>query len=109
MRTAFHVSDADAYRTAEAKVRNLLGDETLDLSEVAVVVDHPKSINAAAGRLQDATESLAEMGATVKLCSNAFGGADADETVFSEGVELVSSGVGELTRLQNSGWTYIRL
>lgn len=45
------------------------------------------------------------MGATVKLCTNAFSG----EEEFPEDVELVSSGVGELTRLQNGNWAYIRL
>jgi hypothetical protein len=109
MRTVYHVSDAEAYRIAEAKVRNLLGDETLEMAEVAVLIDHPGSIDAAAKGHRQTTGALVEMGATVKLCSNAFGGAETDQAVFPDGVELVSSGVGELTRLQREGWAYIRL
>ncbi|MEF8859976.1 MAG: hypothetical protein V5A38_13805 [Halolamina sp.] len=109
MRTVYHVSDADAYHISEGKVRNLLGDETLDMTAAAVLIDHPGSIDAAAKGHRQTTEALVGMGATVKLCSNAFGGAEADEDVFPDGVELVSSGVGELTRLQNEGWVYIRL
>ena len=109
MHTVYHVSDADAYRTAESKVRNLLDDEAVDVDAVAVVVDHPNSIDAAAGRLRSTTEALVGMGATVKLCTNAFSGTEAVESGFPPGVELVSSGVGELTRLQTDGWAYIRL
>lgn len=109
MQTVYHVSDVAAYRTAEAKVRNLLGDETLDVEAVAVVVDRPTVIDAVALDLGETTAKLVELGATIKLCSNAARGADAVEGDFGEGVEFVSSGVGELTRLQNEGWSYIRL
>ena len=109
VQTVFHVSDVAAYRTAEAKVRNLLGDESLDVDEVAVLVDRPTVIDAVALDLGETTAKLVELGATVKLCSNAAKGADAVEGDFGEGVEFVSSGVGELTRLQDEGWTYVRL
>ncbi|GAB7094152.1 DsrE family protein [Halolamina litorea] len=109
MHTVFHVSGVDAYRTAEAKVRNLLDDETVDIEAVAVVVDRPTVIDAAAMDCRATTDVLVEMGATVKLCSNAARGAEAGESDFGEGVEFVSSGVGELTRLQDAGWAYIRL
>ncbi|NHX35111.1 MULTISPECIES: DsrE family protein [Halolamina] len=109
MNTVYHVSDVDAYRVAEPKVRNLLDDETLDVDAVTVVVDRPAVIDAAAGDLQETSDALVEMGATVKFCSNAAQGADAGEADFGDGVEFVSSGVGELTRLQTNGWAYIRL
>lgn len=109
MHTVYHVSDVEAYRTAEPKVRNLLEDDTLDIDGVAVVVDRPGVIDAAAGDRQETTDALVGMGAAVKLCSNAAVGAEAAESDFGEGVEFVSSGVGELTQLQDSGWAYIRL
>jgi len=107
--TVYHVSSVEAYRTAEPKVRNLLDDESLDLDGVAVVVDRPAVIDAAAMDCRETTNALVEMGATVKLCSNAAVGAEAEEADFGERVEFVSSGVGELTQLQDSGWAYIRL
>jgi hypothetical protein len=107
--TVFHVSDIDAYRTAEPKVRNLLGDDSLETDEVAVLVDRPTVIDAAALDCSETTAKLVALGATVKLCSNAARGADAVAGDFGEGVEFVSSGVGELTRLQKQGWAYIRL
>ena len=109
MHTVYHVSSIDAYRTAEPKVRNLIDDETLEIDGVAVVVDRPTVIDAAATDCRATTDALVGMGATVKLCSNAARGAEAGERDFGEGVAFVSSGVGELTRLQDSGWAYIRL
>ncbi|QKY21044.1 DsrE family protein [Halolamina sp. CBA1230] len=109
MHTVFHASTVDAYRTAEPKVRNLLDDETVDIDAVAVVVDSSEVIDAAADAESATTDALTDLGATVKLCSNAARGADAGEDAFGDGVEFVSSGVGELTRLQDSGWAYIRL
>ena len=129
MHTVFHVSAVDAYRTAEPKVRNLLDDETVDIDAVAVVIDSSEVIDAAAGAESATTDALTDLGAAVKLCSNAArgvdgsfapvrqpeppnggsGDADAGKDAFGDGVEFVSSGVGELTRLQGSGWAYIRL
>jgi intracellular sulfur oxidation DsrE/DsrF family protein len=109
MHTVFHVSSIDAYRTAEPKIRNLLDDETLDLDGVAVAVDRPAVIDAAADAESAVTDALVGMGATVKLCSNAARGASAGKDDFGAGVQFVPSGVGELTRLQTNGWAYIRL
>ena len=109
MRTVFHVSDAEAYRTAERKVSNLLDDGSVEIDAVAVVVDSGAVIAALDSNLADATDGLTGMGATVKLCSNAARGVDAEAAAEPAGVELVPSGVGELTRLQTEGWAYIRL
>ncbi|MCD2203935.1 DsrE family protein [Halobacterium sp. KA-6] len=51
---------------------------------------------------------LIDRGVTVKQCSNTIEGTDISEDDLIEGVELVSSGVGELTRLQNEGYAYIK-
>ena len=107
METVFHASHLDQYRVVDAKVRNLLDDDTLDLERVAVLVDRGGTIDAAAD-LRETTEAVLDAGATLKLCSNALRGADVDADAFPEGTEVVSSGVGELTRLQDDGWAYIR-
>ncbi|MUV61326.1 DsrE family protein [Halobacterium sp. CBA1126] len=51
---------------------------------------------------------LIDRGVTVKQYSNTIEGADISEDDLIGGVELVSSGVGELTRLQNEGYAYIK-
>lgn len=108
MRTVFHASRPDQFRVVDAKVHNLLADETLAVDAVAVVVDRSGTIDAAATDLRETTAAVLDAGATLKLCSNALRGADADLDAFPDGTEAVSSGVGELTRLQHRGWAYVR-
>lgn len=108
MRTVFHVSDPDALSTVVAKVENLYDDDALVVDTVSVVFDRGAVIDALVDD-PDAAAALVAAGATPRVCSNALGGADADRESLPEGVRVVSSGVGELTRLQDAGYAYIRV
>lgn len=106
MRTVFHVSTPEQLSYTDAKVENLLADETVAIDEVAVVLDAPGAIDAAASRLRGKTETILAAGGRFAVCSNASRGAsEADR--LPEGVETVASAVGELTRLQDEGYAYI--
>lgn len=108
MRTVFHVSTEEQLSYVDAKVQNLLTDETVDIEHVAVVLDAPGPIDAAAGRLSDEAEAVIKTGGDFEICSNAARGAVNSVDDLPDGVEQVSSGVGELTRLQSQGYAYIR-
>ena len=73
---------------------------------MAVVLDAPGQIEAAAGRLNGVLEAILEAGGAILVCSNALGGADTSE--LPTGLEQVPSGVGALTQLQDRGYAYIR-
>lgn len=109
MRTVFHVSTPEHLSYVDAKVRNLLADETVETETVAVVVDAGRAIDAAAGPRRGNVERVLAAGGRFAVCSNALGGADSDLEALHDGVERVSSGVGELTRLQHEGYAYVRL
>jgi intracellular sulfur oxidation DsrE/DsrF family protein len=70
---------------------------------VAVVVDAPGPIDAAADHLSDEAEAVIEAGSDFEVCSTAARGAANDVDVLPDFVEQVSSGIGELTRLQDQG------
>ncbi|MFC7096978.1 hypothetical protein [Halobaculum marinum] len=114
MRTVFHVSTVDQLSYVDAKVTNLLADETVPVSHVAVVVDNPAVIDAAeSGDGRERVETVLAAGGddaetAFRVCSNALRGATATLDDLPHGVERASSGVGELTRLQADGWAYIR-
>lgn len=108
MRTVFHVSTAEQLSSVDAKVKNLLADETVDVGHVAVVLDSPGAIDAAATRLRDNVGTILAAGGDFEICSNAARGASSVDELPA-GVETVASGVGELTRLQHDGYAYIRL
>ncbi|MFC6786568.1 hypothetical protein ACFQFH_11925 [Halobaculum halobium] len=121
MRTVFHVSTVGQLSYVDAKVTNLFGDDAVPVDAVAVVVDTPAVIDAAAeGDGRERVEAVLAAGGggddtdgagtqtAVRVCSNALRGATATLDELPAGVEAASSGVGELTRLQGDGWAYIR-
>lgn len=111
MRVVFHHSndDPDLHEEVAANIGNLLDDDTVDLDTVALVAngdgldflldDSPQ---------RDRIVELQQRGVQFKQCSNTLDGSDATEDDLVDGVELVSSGVGELARLQADGWAYLR-
>lgn len=107
--TVFHCSTSDSLAITDAKVTNLLGDETVEIESVAVVVDSPTVIDAAAGTHRETVEAVLDAGSEFCVCSNALRGATSSLADLPDGTDRVSSGVGELTRRQNEGAAYIRL
>lgn len=110
MHTVFHVSSPDALAIAPAKIRNLLADATVTLDEVRVVIDDSTTV-AQLDEDNDTVTELDSLPETVRIgvCSNALSGAPVDDETLPTFVETLSSGVGELTRLQSNGFAYIRL
>jgi len=111
VQTVFHVSTPEDVRTVVAKVRNLLADETVEMESAAVVLDSGAAIaelHDGSDLADDLRDLLAES-VELKVCRNAAQHPVVSEADLLEGVEVVSSGVGELTRLQNGGYAYIRL
>lgn len=111
MRAVFHHSNDNQalHERVVGNVANLLDDETVDLDAVAVVTN--------SGGLQlvrddspqrDQVAALIERGVAFNQCSNTIDGTDVTVEDLVDGVELVSSGVGELTRLQAAGYAYVK-
>jgi uncharacterized protein len=108
--TVFHLvsGDSDDQELTLTLAENLTKDETIDMDDVAVLAQ-AEGIDPvrADGDQSDHVQSLIEDGVSVKACSNTLDMFDLTEADLVEGVETVSSGVGELTRLQNDGYAYI--
>lgn len=111
MKTVFHVSTPEDVQVVVAKVRNLLGDETVEMESVAVVLDRGEAIARlhADSDLAEELRGLLDDGVGLKACSNAAQHPTVSHEELLPGVEVVSSGVGELTRLQDADYAYIRL
>jgi intracellular sulfur oxidation DsrE/DsrF family protein len=110
-KTVFHLigGSADEQDLALTLAENLTKDDTIEMDDVAVLAQaegiDPVTAN---GDESDRVRALIEDGVSVKACSNTLAMFDLDESDLVDGVETVSSGVGELTRLQNDGYAYIR-
>ena len=111
MRTVFHLiaGDAEDQQTTLVLAENLTKDETVEMDDIAVVAQADGIVPLTAdGEGADDVRSLIGEGVSFKACSNTLEMKGIDESDLVDGVETVSSGVGELTRLQDDGYAYIR-
>lgn len=110
MNVVFHHTDDDPelHARVTGNIENLLDDETVDTDDVALV-----SNGGGIGLLteespqREAVEDLQARGVAFKQCSNTLTGIDTTADDLIDGVEPVSSGVGEVARLESAGYIYI--
>ena len=111
MQTVFHLitGDSDRQKTALTIAENLTEDDSVEMDDVAVVAQ-AEGIEplTAGGTHSETVESLLETGISFKACGNTLDMEGLDESDLVDGVETVPSGAGELTRLQDDGYSYIR-
>ncbi|WP_158058526.1 DsrE family protein [Halorussus halophilus] len=110
MKAVFHQStdDPGLHDRVLGNVANLLDDETMELDSVALVANSGGlELLLEDSPYRERVERLRERGVQFKQCENTIEGTDISESDLVSGVELVSSGVGELTRLQSSRYAYI--
>lgn len=107
----FHlsVSTEKRRRTVVNNMTNLLEDETVDIENLALVANSGGiELLAAGGTFSAQIDALADQGAQFKVCSNSLWQSAYDESGLHPESEVVSSGVGELGRLQEPGYEYIK-
>lgn len=109
MKTAFHIATVQANKVFQAlrNVENLLAE--YPETEVAVVANTSAvTILKEDSQFQDRVEELADRGVEFKACRNSIESTSMEEDEILDAVEVVPSGVGELTRLQDEGYGYIK-
>jgi len=108
-RVVFHIDEDDESRVLLllSNVRNLMED----LESVRIeVVAYSMGVNALR-RDSEYSEDIAELigqGVMFCACSNTLRASYIDVSDLLEGVQVVSSGVGQIVRRQTEGWAYIR-
>ncbi|ELZ22212.1 hypothetical protein C477_04299 [Haloterrigena salina JCM 13891] len=111
MQTVFHLiaDDPDQRQTALTIAKNLTEDDSVEIDDIAIVAQ-AEGIEplTAGGDGSNMVEELLERGLSVKACGNTLELKDLAESDLVDGVETVPSGGGELTRLQDEGYAYIR-
>lgn len=111
MNVVFHHSndDPDLHDRVTNNVANLLDDATVETDEVTLVANSGGlQLLVADSPQREAVETLQERGVVFKQCRNTFAGTEVGEADLIDGVEVVPSGVGELARLQEAGYTYLK-
>lgn len=110
-KTVFHLPESDeAYaERALGNASNLLADDTVDVAATVVANGDGVAHLLGDAPTADSVRELLEAGVDVCACGNTIRkreGIDEDDLI--EGVTVVSSGMGELTRRQADGAAYVR-
>lgn len=112
MKTVFHLSTDDTAKVSEllGNIKNLKEDETVEIEKITALLNGDAVLTALEGSgAEEFIRGHLEDGVEFRVCSNSVDGRDLDREELIDGVEVVSSGVGELNRLQEEDFNYIRL
>jgi intracellular sulfur oxidation DsrE/DsrF family protein len=111
MQSVIHLVSGDEaeQETALAIAENLLADESEGIDDVAVVAqaDGVAAIQTGEGS-EEQVRALLDEDVSFKACSNTLEMKGLDESDLVDGVETVSEGAVEVTRLQTDGYAYLR-
>jgi uncharacterized protein len=112
-RVVFHVNVADEERWQEAltnveNVQKAFGADHVDIEVVAhgAGIGLVERKNAA---LRDRIATIEKTGPVFAACTNTLKKKNLTAADLTAGVKIVDSGVAELIRRQEAGWTYIKL
>lgn len=105
----FHMNDEGRAEDTLKNIDNLLKDIQEDI-EVSLVI-HSKGVypfkkNKNANRQK--IEKLISKGVTISVCNNTLQALNLELDDFIDGINIVSSGMGEIVRKQGEGWLYIK-
>ncbi|MHB1614876.1 MAG: DsrE family protein [Actinomycetes bacterium] len=110
MQAVFQINDGDPER--QLGVLRNLGNARADLgpdARLALVAFGPGiTLTTGASGLAEEVSGLLDAGVEVLACANSMRAAGLADDALLAGVSVVSSGVGEIVRLQHDGWSYVR-
>ncbi len=111
MKTLFHLNSSEVSKQSEllGNIQNLMDDKTVEVDEIVVLLNADAVDMVKQGsQAEEFLEEFIEEGVEIKACSNSLENREIGEDDIVESVETVPSGVGELTRLQDEGFHYIK-
>ncbi|WP_137286342.1 DsrE family protein [Halorussus salinisoli] len=113
-KTVIHLSSGDEMEQKMAlhNAKNLVEDESVSVKNL-VFVANSKGVKVytppnGGNEFYELVNSLQERGVTFRACGNAMDALGLTEKDLVDGVEPVPSAVGELSRLQELGYGYIK-
>lgn len=112
MKTVFHLSTDDPEKISEllGNIKNLNEDKSIDVERITAVLN-AEGVKTAlkSSEAKNYLKPMIQEGLDLKICSNSVEGREISRDDLIQGTELVSSGVGELNRLQDEGFNYIKI
>jgi intracellular sulfur oxidation DsrE/DsrF family protein len=109
-RVLIHFDEADEKKQASVlrNVRNVLEDLGADQTQVELVAHGPGlDIFLDQSAVADGVEELQARGVIMAACRNTLRERNIAQERLLPGIQIVSSGIGELVRRQQEGWIYV--
>lgn len=108
----FHLNEEEKTKDVLRNIKNLLEDMKNENERIEVeLLAHSSGVEAfkkTSKENKEEIKSLLEKGVEISLCNNTLKTLNLKKEDFIEEAVIVSSGVGELTKKQNEGWSYIK-
>lgn len=112
-KTIFHLDDEEKAQKLFNNVKNLLKDMEEAEEELMVeILANSRAIQIFRKNMKEnkeAINNLLDNGVKIALCQNSLNGQSLTAKDMVNGAVIVRSGVGELTRKQADGWSYIKV
>jgi hypothetical protein len=108
MRTAVHASTLSGAKTGLDNVENLLADDSIAVEDVVFVANGDGVVALFPDGVADKVRALQDEDVRFRACSNSIRDSAFEEPGLLDGVAVVTSGIGELTRLQADGYAYVK-
>lgn len=108
MPAVVQVSDLTSARSALKSIKNLRED--MPIEEIEVVL-HQEAIEIALsnGEYSNLVLDLMAREIVFAACYNSMKAREIKSTDLTDGIKIVDAGVGEIIKLQNEGWAYLKL
>ena len=109
LKTVFHVDEMEKWNLALANINNYLNAD-LDEEVLIHLVAYAVAVNGYKldSDLGERIKELSKKGVVFKACNNALKANELEAKDIFKEVQIVPSGVVELTLLQKDGFAYIR-
>lgn len=111
-KTIFHLDDEENITKVIGNINNLFKDMEEAGDEVEIeILANSNGVKAFKRDKEENKEDLAhllEKGTEIMICNNTLNKLELSKEDLIDGIHVVTSGVGELTRKQNEGWAFIK-
>lgn len=111
-KVVFHLDDEKKGKNALNNAKNLLEDIEIGNKKLEIEILSNSTGIKTFKKNNDQEEQIKElqnMGVKIAICNNTIKSLNLGKESFIEGVNIVPSGVGELTKKQSEGWAYIKV
>lgn len=112
-KVVFHLDDEEKGKNALNNAKNLLDDIEIGNKKLEIEIlsnsTGIKTFKKNNNNQKEQIQELQSMGVKIAICNNTIKGLNLEKKDFVEGVNIVPSGVGELTKKQSEGWAYIKV